>query len=293
MEKEYDKQEKETLKEQLAVEPQTDSNAQAAQPAAGNAEEFPVRLRLATYVLKKGLTQYAFAASIGATPNYVSCVRNTIAPEKLAAIITKFPDLNIPWLLTGIGNMYNEGFETADDNGANTPNPRRRGRKASTLEEANEARKDILYNGITADKYLNSLWMQLQEEEHDSDNPIKTLRIQREELLALLKLQNPLLVKELNRLEDRHVKEEERLQDQLTMGFKNMNVAISNHNEEVKEQIRNIHQDIEQKYQEREQKLQDKIQSLEAALAKKEEQQADYMHTLMNVALGRKPTDGE
>ncbi len=48
-----------------------------------------------------------FSAAIGVSNAYISSIKRSIQPDKLARIQQNYPDLNIEWLVTGRGEMLN------------------------------------------------------------------------------------------------------------------------------------------------------------------------------------------
>ena len=69
--------------------------------------EATVKERLIAFIKSIRFTQKEFCESIGVCRSYVSTIRQSLAPEKLAAISAQYPELNIEWLLTGKGEMLN------------------------------------------------------------------------------------------------------------------------------------------------------------------------------------------
>lgn len=71
-----------------------------------------VKERLSEYLKAKRITKAEFGRSIGVSASYVTSMRDngraSIGVEKIERIRQKYPDLNIEWLLTGSGKMYNE-----------------------------------------------------------------------------------------------------------------------------------------------------------------------------------------
>ena len=63
--------------------------------------------RLREYVRYKGITAAAFAQQIGKTKSYISSLAGSIAVETAFLIMKEFPDLNMMWLLFGVGEMLN------------------------------------------------------------------------------------------------------------------------------------------------------------------------------------------
>lgn len=71
-----------------------------------------VKERLSEYLKAKRITKAEFGRSIGVSASYVTSMRDngraSIGVEKIERIRQKYTDLNIEWLLTGSGKMYNE-----------------------------------------------------------------------------------------------------------------------------------------------------------------------------------------
>ena len=71
-----------------------------------------VKERLCEYLKAKRITKAEFGRSIGVSASYVTSMRDngraSIGVEKIERIRQRYPDLNIEWLLTGNGKMYNE-----------------------------------------------------------------------------------------------------------------------------------------------------------------------------------------
>lgn len=71
-----------------------------------------VKERLSEYLKAKRITKAEFGRSIGVSASYVTSMRDngraSIGVEKIERIRQRYTDLNIEWLLTGSGKMYNE-----------------------------------------------------------------------------------------------------------------------------------------------------------------------------------------
>lgn len=66
-----------------------------------------MKQRIKEYLKYKGVKIIEFSATIGVSNAYISSIRRSIQPDKLARIQECYPDLNIEWLVTGRGNMLN------------------------------------------------------------------------------------------------------------------------------------------------------------------------------------------
>ena len=75
-----------------------------------------VRERLIGFLACKHLSQGKFEQSVGLSNGFVAKVGDTIRANNLKKIQEVYPDLNIPWLITGEGSMLKGG-------GGSTPMP--------------------------------------------------------------------------------------------------------------------------------------------------------------------------
>lgn len=75
-----------------------------------------LKIRLKTYLEAKEISLTEFGKAVGVSRAYVTSLKKTIMPDKLLIIHEKYPDLNLLWLLLGIGNMYNDPAENAAHN---------------------------------------------------------------------------------------------------------------------------------------------------------------------------------
>lgn len=64
-----------------------------------------VKERLSFYLSQKGINKSEFGRRIGVSSAFITSMRKSIQPDKIAAIKQNFPDLNTDWLLTGEGVM--------------------------------------------------------------------------------------------------------------------------------------------------------------------------------------------
>ena len=71
-----------------------------------------VRERLIEYIKYKRMSRRGFAISIGASGAFVNNISKGIGNEYVDSIKTKYPDLNMAWLLTGEGDMLNDAEST-------------------------------------------------------------------------------------------------------------------------------------------------------------------------------------
>ena len=67
--------------------------------------EESVKQRLTMFLRKSEIKGIDFCETIGVSSGFISGMRKSIQPDKLYAIATNYPELNIEWLLTGSGNM--------------------------------------------------------------------------------------------------------------------------------------------------------------------------------------------
>lgn len=64
-----------------------------------------VKERLKKFIESKNITVSAFEGAIGASNGYVNSIYKSVGLDKLLAIVEKFPDLNLNWLISGEGPM--------------------------------------------------------------------------------------------------------------------------------------------------------------------------------------------
>lgn len=64
-----------------------------------------VKDRLLKFIEYKGLTQSDFGKSIGVSAAFISSMRKSIQPDKIKSIALTYPELDIKWLMTGLGEM--------------------------------------------------------------------------------------------------------------------------------------------------------------------------------------------
>ena len=64
-----------------------------------------VKERLKLFIEYRKINVRKFENSIGVSNSYVSNIFNTIGHDIRNRIIEKYPDLNMDWLLTGLGEM--------------------------------------------------------------------------------------------------------------------------------------------------------------------------------------------
>lgn len=64
-----------------------------------------VKSRLIEFLKFKSISQKAFAQSVGVSAGFFNAIRVSIQPKTLEKISNVYPDLNITWLLTGVGPM--------------------------------------------------------------------------------------------------------------------------------------------------------------------------------------------
>lgn len=78
--------------------------------------ETSVKERLTAYLAYRRISKSEFGRSIGASNAYVASIKASISPEKLQAIGSNYPDLDLEWLLTGEGKMLKGPVQKVGDN---------------------------------------------------------------------------------------------------------------------------------------------------------------------------------
>lgn len=79
-----------------------------------NSKNVTVQERLKAFLENENISNSEFGRRIGVSNAYVTSIRKSIQPEKLRKISTEFPNLNISWLITGEGDMYQPSDETTE-----------------------------------------------------------------------------------------------------------------------------------------------------------------------------------
>lgn len=83
-----------------------------------------IKERLVKFAKSKERSVRAFEREAGLTIGYVSTIRVSVQPDKLQRIVSRYPDLNTEWLMTGVGPMTRGGSvkTSTATNKAETPN---------------------------------------------------------------------------------------------------------------------------------------------------------------------------
>ena len=66
-----------------------------------------VKERLRTFIASKDMSIRRFEILCGFPNSFVSNIKRSTSPTRLEVIASKFPELNITWLMTGKGEMLN------------------------------------------------------------------------------------------------------------------------------------------------------------------------------------------
>lgn len=75
-------------------------------------EKSPIKQKILLYLERKGITQYEFYKNTGVTRGVLG-QKNGISEENLARFLAYYKDVNIEWLITGMGEMLkNESNNT-------------------------------------------------------------------------------------------------------------------------------------------------------------------------------------
>ena len=74
-----------------------------------------VKDRLSHYLNYIGISKSEFGRRIGVSSAFVTSMRKSIQPDKIISIQRSFPDLNTSWLLTGEGDMLNDGGKDMEE----------------------------------------------------------------------------------------------------------------------------------------------------------------------------------
>ena len=83
--------------------------------------EESMKQRLMRFIKSQNLSQGKFERMCGMSNGYLCNIKQSIGSSKIQSIAMAFPQLNTEWLLTGVGDMLNEGYTTFDPVGVATP----------------------------------------------------------------------------------------------------------------------------------------------------------------------------
>ena len=72
-----------------------------------------VKERLVRFIDSKGISKNKFEQMCGLSKRYISNISQSLQPDKLRAISSVFPELNIDWLILGRGSMIRTDDEKA------------------------------------------------------------------------------------------------------------------------------------------------------------------------------------
>ena len=75
-----------------------------------------VKERLTEFVESLGISKSEFGRQIGVSNAFISSIRKSIQQDKIQSIASKYPNLNIEWLLTGEGEMLKTNDSVVRDN---------------------------------------------------------------------------------------------------------------------------------------------------------------------------------
>ena len=70
--------------------------------------EMTLQERLTAIATHYNMTVASFERVSGLSNGYVRTVKNSIGSEKIESLVRAFPNVNLLWLVTGLGSMLNE-----------------------------------------------------------------------------------------------------------------------------------------------------------------------------------------
>lgn len=79
-----------------------------------------VRERLIAFLKAMHINKSQFASAIGVSNSFVMNIRRGMSPDKIQKIKEVYPELNIDWLITGMGDMLNGTINQSVDGSGNT-----------------------------------------------------------------------------------------------------------------------------------------------------------------------------
>lgn len=76
--------------------------------------EDSVKERLREFLKCQKIKATDFCIAIGVSSGFIAGMRESIQPDKLKSIAMNYPELNISWLMTGLGDMLNSQINVGD-----------------------------------------------------------------------------------------------------------------------------------------------------------------------------------
>ena len=100
-----------------------------------------VKERLKEFIRYKNISQRSFLLQCGLSEGFISSMRVSLQPDKVDNIAIRFPELNIAWLMTGIGEMLVKNDEMVSEP---LPVYEKRCERCKALEQTIEAQKQTI-----------------------------------------------------------------------------------------------------------------------------------------------------
>lgn len=119
--------------------------------------ETTVKKRLTQYVSYKKMSKSEFCRSINVSNAFISSIRESIQPNKLKSIALNYPDLNISWLMTGIGEMLISADEKQPVEGVPCINCAQKDAEILKLKDKIIELQERLLDGGTERKKINNV----------------------------------------------------------------------------------------------------------------------------------------
>ena len=133
--------------------------------------------RLIAFIKNEGLSICEFERMISAGNGYVSRIRKSIKPDRLTEISTKFPHLNIDWLLHEEGEMLLKTDKIEESQTAYT-----------TLPTTVSGRKRITMTDIDYKNVIKAMENDLSNQQQTISNQQQTISNQQQTINVYRKL---------------------------------------------------------------------------------------------------------
>lgn len=126
-----------------------------------------VNSRITQFVSAKGLSIAEFERICGLSNGYVRKVKDSLGKRGLSDILSKFPDLNVDWLLTGEGEMLvdsSSNIANSDRHGTSVAGNGNNVNATSALEKALEGLLEQQKITVKAQEQIDRLLALLEKE---------------------------------------------------------------------------------------------------------------------------------
>jgi hypothetical protein len=99
-----------------------------------------VKERIKHFIKTKNITISEFEKSIDSSNGYINSISKSIGLDKIEKILEKYTNLNIEWVLTGIGDMLKGNNIVSED----SPECYKKSEREKNLEYTIEVQKELI-----------------------------------------------------------------------------------------------------------------------------------------------------